>query len=346
MISILKDYVERVLVPLLDNQHQPRDRLESVIKLTITICIQLEAEYEILPPLARSCDFTFSFFFYSALLFDQVYPTLSSCPPARSVFLELLEPHFLSDRLPSLPPSVMQQWVAHYEETGRLEALERCVTHVNVSSLDLHQILTLAGHAGLYSAYLYVHTRALLDYIGPLEDLMKQLASAVHQLGPPYSEQDLKLGHTLLVYLSCCLAGQVYPVGGLIEPADARLKVKHQVLSFLTCLHRCVAIQILAANQSCSVELIFLFLSIFSFSKCAPDDEAAYPYLRLLLEFNTQEVITPLGCIGSIADFKILVTLFCSCLMPFRWPLRSPSLPAAKWASADSSGLSISWWKS
>lgn len=177
-------------------------------------------------------------FLASSLLFDQIYPTLSPYQPARSIFLEQLEPHLLNDRLPSVPPSVMQQWVAHYEEIGRLEALEDCVTHVEVSSLDLHQILTLSGHAGLYSAYLYVHNRALLDYVGPLEDLMKQLAAAVHQLGPPYSEQDLKLGHTVLVYLSCCLAGQAYPVGGQIEPVEARLKVKHQILSFLTCLHR------------------------------------------------------------------------------------------------------------
>lgn len=62
----------------------------------------------------------------------------------------------------------MQQWVQHYEETGQLESLERCVTRVDVACLDLHQILTLAQHAGLYSAYLYVHTRALSDYVSPL----------------------------------------------------------------------------------------------------------------------------------------------------------------------------------
>jgi hypothetical protein len=53
----------------------------------------------------------------------------------------------------------------------------------------------------------------------------------------------------------------------LIEPQDVRLKVKHQVLSSLTCLH----------------------------SKRAPDDEPPYPYLRTLLEFDAQELLNALA---------------------------------------------------
>lgn len=73
----------------------------------------------------------------------------------------------------------MQQFVTYYEDKGWLDALERCVTHVDVSCLDLHQILTLSHNQGLYHAYLYVHTRALHDYVSPLEDLMKLLQAAV-----------------------------------------------------------------------------------------------------------------------------------------------------------------------
>ncbi len=99
---------------------------------------------------------------------------------ARIAFLQLLEPHFLNDRLLSIPPSIMQQFVAHYEDKGWLDALERCISHVrDVSCLDLHQILTLSHNQGLYHAYLYVNTRALNDYVSPLEDLMKQLQAAV-----------------------------------------------------------------------------------------------------------------------------------------------------------------------
>ena len=109
---------------------------------------------------------------------------ISSFEAARVTFLQLLEPHFLNDRLISVPPSIMQQFVAHFEDKGWLDALERCISHVDVSCLDLHQILTLSQNQGLYHAYLYVNTRALHDYVSPLEDLMKQLQAAV-KLGSP-----------------------------------------------------------------------------------------------------------------------------------------------------------------
>lgn len=94
-----------------------------------------------------------------------------------------------------------------------------------------------------------------------------------HLLGPPYSEQDLKLGHVILVYVSCCLAGRAYPVGEIDE--DSRVKVKHLVLTSLTCLH----------------------------SKRALDDEPPYPYLRTLLEFNTQELLNALSLAFEESEF-------------------------------------------
>lgn len=120
------------------------------------------------------------------MLFDQIYPRIANSEAARENFLQLLEPHFLNDRLPSIPPSIMQQFVAHYEDNGWLDTLESCIIHVDVSCLDLHQILTLSHNQGLFLAYLYVHTRALNDYVSPLEDLLKQLQGAV-KLGKHYS---------------------------------------------------------------------------------------------------------------------------------------------------------------
>ena len=94
-------------------------------------------------------------------------------------------------------------------------------------------------------------------------------------LGQPYPEQDVKLGHILLVYISCCLAGRAYPVGEISNSDDLRIKVKHQVLTCLTCLH----------------------------SKRALEDESPYPYLRSLLEFNTQELLNALSLAFEESEF-------------------------------------------
>lgn len=75
------------------------------------------------------------------------------------------------------------------------------------------------------------------------------------------------------MYISCCLAGRTYPVGEIDQ--ESRVKVKHQVMTSLTCLH----------------------------SKRASEDEPPYPYLRALLEFNTQELLNALSLAFEESEF-------------------------------------------
>lgn len=115
----------------------------------------------------------------SSLLFDEIFSVISHHEAAYRIFLEALEGEFLSDRLPVVPPSIMQQFISHYNDCGYFDRLEECIGHIDVSCLDLHQVLTLSQNQGLYHAYLYVYTRAMNDYVTPMEDLMKTLQIAV-----------------------------------------------------------------------------------------------------------------------------------------------------------------------
>jgi len=42
-----------------------------------------------------------------------------------------------------------------------------------------------------------------------------------------FTDSDLSLGNKLLVYISCCLAGQAYPIGTI--PEDYAQEVKKEV---------------------------------------------------------------------------------------------------------------------
>lgn len=42
-----------------------------------------------------------------------------------------------------------------------------------------------------------------------------------------FKDSDLSLGNKLLVYISCCLAGQAYPIGAI--PEDYAQEVKKEV---------------------------------------------------------------------------------------------------------------------
>jgi hypothetical protein len=55
-------------------------------------------------------------------------------------FLECLEPYILGDKLTSIPPSVMKDFVDHYQSLEMLESVEACIVHLEVTSLDIHQV--------------------------------------------------------------------------------------------------------------------------------------------------------------------------------------------------------------
>ena len=76
----------------------------------------------------------------SDLLFGELFDSLSSNPAAVGVMLESLEPYILTDRLNYVTPVIMQQFVEHYKSCGLLHDVEQCIVHMDVASLDIHQV--------------------------------------------------------------------------------------------------------------------------------------------------------------------------------------------------------------
>ncbi|XP_033606542.1 vacuolar protein sorting-associated protein 8 homolog isoform X2 [Cryptotermes secundus] len=192
---------------------------------------------------------------------------------AQACYLESLEPWILSDHLPLVPPSITQQFVHHYKKQGMLEALEACIVHLDVSSLDIDQVMRLCRTSGLYDAMIHILNRGLRDYVTPLEELMPILQTAL-ATGKQLSDSHIALGNKLLVYISCCLAGRAYPLSGDV-PAEDNQRVRHEVFKCLTCLH----------------------------SKNAADSEQPYPYLRALLHFDTREFLNVLALAFEEPEF-------------------------------------------
>jgi len=56
------------------------------------------------------------------------------------MYLESLEPYIRNDTLTSVTPSVMKDFVDYYEQRGALSAVEECIVHMDVASLDIHQV--------------------------------------------------------------------------------------------------------------------------------------------------------------------------------------------------------------
>lgn len=198
------------------------------------------------------------------ILFSQMYIKLSENCVAKGVFLECLEPYLLRDQLPGLTTQVMKDLLLHFQDRGLMENVEACIIHMDVTSLDIQQIVQMCWEHRLYDAMIYVYNSGTNDFISPMEKLFKSISAPVSS-GKSLTDEQVVMGNKLLVYISSSLAGRAYPLGDI--PEDLVPQVKNQVFEFLIRLH----------------------------SPEAPQDEEVYPYIRTLLHFDTREFLNVLA---------------------------------------------------
>ncbi|KAM9365398.1 vacuolar protein sorting-associated protein 8 homolog isoform 2-T2 [Pholidichthys leucotaenia] len=205
------------------------------------------------------------------LLFNQLYPRLSENTVAKGVFLESLESYVVADRLEHLTPAIMKDLLTHYHSSGMMNSLERCVVHLDVTSLDIQQVVQVCWENQLYDAVIYVYNRGMNDYITPMEKLFAVIGPAIKE-GRSLTGMDVVMGNKLLVYISFCFAGRAYPLGNI--PEDLVIQVKNQVFEFLIRLH--------SADSS--------------------EHEEVFPFIHTLLHFDTREFLNVLAM--TFDDFK------------------------------------------
>ncbi|XP_034040433.1 vacuolar protein sorting-associated protein 8 homolog [Thalassophryne amazonica] len=204
------------------------------------------------------------------LLFEQVYGQLVENVVAKGVFLESLESYIVADRLGHLPTHIMRDLLAHYHGNSMMDSFERCIVHLDVTSLDMQKVVQICWENQLYDAMIYIFNSGMNDYITPMEKLFSVIGPTLSE-GRTLTDKEVVMGNKLLVYISCCLAGRAYPLGDI--PEDLVVQVKNQVFEFLVRLH--------SADST---------------------EEEVFPFLRTLLHFDTREFLNVLAM--TFADFK------------------------------------------
>ncbi|XP_023183380.1 vacuolar protein sorting-associated protein 8 homolog isoform X2 [Xiphophorus maculatus] len=198
------------------------------------------------------------------LLFNQLYSRLVENMVAKGVFLESLESYIVANRLGHITTPVMKDLLAHYHDNGMMDSLERCIVHLDVTSLDIQQVVQVCWNNQLYDAVIYIFNRGMNDYITPMEKLFSVIGPRVRE-GRSLTGDDVVMGNKLLVYISCCLAGRAYPIGDI--PEDLVVQVKYQVFEFLIRLH----------------------------SGDSSQKEEVFPFIHTLLHFDTREFLNVLA---------------------------------------------------
>jgi hypothetical protein len=197
-----------------------------------------------------------------------------------SVFVRTLKPYVLDGDIKLLPPEVVKSTVDHFISENQSARLEEMLCRLEPSSFDLDEMTMLCRQHQLFDALIYVWTRALGDFVTPLIDLL-QLIGMLNagdddaSTDNPFYEAAMKT----YPYLAFSLTSRRYPSGEIMDDDEAG-RAKADLYEYLFS-GRSVA-------WPAGSRKMFHTTS-------DPNDEPAFPYLVLLLRFDTASFMSMLN---------------------------------------------------
>jgi vacuolar protein sorting-associated protein 8 len=158
-----------------------------------------------------------------------------------SIFLDVLEPYVLNDKLNFIAPEAMAHFIEHCKATNGIAVVERCLLHMDVTVMDFDSIVSLLRRNDMFSALFHVYTHGLDDFVRPLELMMEKLFDLADEGlalikrrsdGVPESQFEL-LGYKAILYLQRCFTGKSFPQNKDLQPEDKVNIIRPLLLEFL-----------------------------------------------------------------------------------------------------------------
>ncbi|KAJ5339890.1 hypothetical protein N7452_006618 [Penicillium brevicompactum] len=150
-------------------------------------------------------------------------------------FLSALEPRIVDGTLRSLPPTAVKALINHFVGTHSPGRLEEIICLLDTTTMDIDQVTTLCKQNNLYDAFIYVWNRCLMDYIGPLEELVSLIPTQSETLVNGEHANEMRRQNNamkMFPYLSFILTGRIYPTGDDMEGSEAS-RVKTDMYQYL-----------------------------------------------------------------------------------------------------------------
>jgi vacuolar protein sorting-associated protein 8 len=207
------------------------------------------------------------------------------------IFLLQIDDFVLGNEIRYLPPRITQRLIALHEEDGRPDLVEKIIWHIDPTCLDINQAIHICHRHHLYDALIYMYTRALRDYVAPVVQplgLIRQVqqyrkSRAMNAETCEITPDDTALepivmnAYKVYPYLANVLSGLVYPSEEPLADDDA-FQAKKDVYSFLFFGRSSVwplgdgGRLVLTSDEEGGVE-------------------PTYPYVRLLLRFDSESLL-------------------------------------------------------
>jgi hypothetical protein len=141
-------------------------------------------------------------------LFDELFDMYSEAG-IEAIFADQMEGFIVSGQVRVLPIPVVQRLISIRNKQDRLDLAERIIWNVDPTCLDLDQVIGLCLKHDLHDALIYVYTRALHDFVGPIVELIDLI-----------KRQDSD-GYRIISYLSITLIGLSYPNQDKLDDKEA-----------------------------------------------------------------------------------------------------------------------------
>jgi len=228
------------------------------------------------------------------LLFNDVYQRFRDSGYT-DVFLDVLEPYVLNDKLQYIAPEVMSQFVEHCKTTNDVSTVERCLLHMDVTIMDFDTILSLLRKNGMYSALIHVYTHGLDDYVSPLEHLFEAIFDTAatesgkqRRLdGSPQTAFE-RYGYKAILYLRHCFTNRTFPQGQELKPENRVDTLRPELLQFLK------AKKYTSPTRMTPSELLARFR------------QYDYPYIRVLLVVDAKAFLDALSIIFDSPEVRFI----------------------------------------
>ena len=228
------------------------------------------------------------------LLFNEIYQCFRSAGYT-AVFLDVLEPYVLNDKLKYIAPVVMSQFV----EQNDIATVERCLLHMDVTIMDFDSILTLLRKNSMFSALIHVYTQGLDDYLSPLQILFDAFFDAADlgdvQAGKKSSPMQYsafeRYGYKILLYLRHCFTKKTFPTGKDLLPEDRITTLRHELLRLL--LRKGYQSSTRAKSSDTALE------------SCR---KKQYPYIHLIMSLDSKAFLDTLSIVFDDSDVRFVET--------------------------------------
>jgi hypothetical protein len=232
-----------------------------------------------------------------------------------SVFLDVLEPYVLNDKLDYIAPEAMAHFVEHCKATNGIATVERCLLHMDVTIMDFDSILSLLKINEMYSALFYVYTHGLDDFVTPLEILLERVFDGADEGkilakrrpdGVPQNQFE-RFGYKAILYLQHCFKGETFPEKAELKPDDKLKSLRPQLFSFLQREHYSTSGTVTKAGQGSHVfghrALRFPYTHIL----LMVDARATLDTFRLALDAPDADFAEPDSNFESIGGWEVEV---------------------------------------